>query len=149
MTPHFTLRELTASSTAQRLKLDNTPTAAHLASLQDTAELLERVREVLGVPVIVTSGYRSPAVNKAVGGVTSSDHASGQAADIVAPKFGAPYEVAKTLSRHVDDLEIGQLIYESIGGKSWVHISTRKPAKPINRVITITGKGAQAGIQRV
>lgn len=149
MTPHFTLRELTASSTAQRLKLDNTPTAAHLASLQDTVELLERVREVLGVPVIVTSGYRSPVVNKAVGGVTSSDHASGQAADIVAPKFGAPYEVAKALARHVDSIGIGQLIYESIGGKQWVHISTRKPVKPVNRVITITGKGAQVGIQRV
>lgn len=149
MTPHFTLAELTRSDTAKRLGLDNTPSPAHLENLQATAEMLEGVRSVLGQPVIVTSGYRSKAVNAAVGGVTSSDHATGQAADIVCPKYGTPYEVAKALSRHVDALGIGQLIYESIGGKHWVHISTRKPAKPVNRVITITGKGAQVGIQRV
>lgn len=149
LTPHFTLLEFTRSATADRLRVDNTPTPKALDNLKRTAQMLEGVRSVLGQPVIVTSGYRSKAVNAAVGGVTSSDHATGQAADIVCPKYGTPYEVAKALSRHVDALGIGQLIYESIGGKHWVHISTRKPAKPVNRVITITGKGAQVGIQRV
>lgn len=149
LTPHFTLLELTRSATADRLRVDNTPTPKALDNLKRTAQMLEGVRSVLGVPVIVTSGYRSRAVNAAVGGVTSSDHATGQAADVVAPKFGTPYEIAKALAPHVDELGIGQLIYESIGGKQWVHISTRKPEKPVNRVITITGKGAQVGIQRV
>ena len=101
LTPHFSLAEMTASSTAQRQGLDNTPTPEALQRLTLTAAMLERVRAHLGVPIVVTSGYRSRAVNAAVGGVTSSDHAIGAAADIVAPKFGAPYAVAKALAPHV------------------------------------------------
>ena len=147
MTPHFTLKELTASATGARLKIDNTPSPEHLDKLTLTAELLERVRTLLGCPVIVTSGYRCMALNIAVGGVTSSDHARGQAADIVAPGFGTPYEIAKRLAPLVSTLGIGQLILEGIKGKQWVHISTRMASKPSNRVITITDSGAQLGIQ--
>ena len=147
MTPNFTLAELTRSATGARLKIDNTPRAEHQEKLLMTAELLERVRTLLGCPVIVTSGYRCMQLNIAVGGVTSSDHARGQAADIVAPGFGTPYEIAKKLAPLVSQLGIGQLILESIHGKSWVHISTRMASKPSNRVITITDAGAQLGIQ--
>lgn len=147
LTPHFTLAELTASTTAQRLRLDNTTPPELVPRLVRTAEMLERIRSTLGVPVVVTGGYRSRAVNAAVGGVTSSDHAQGHAADIVAPRYGTPYEIASTLAPLVSVLGIGQLIYEKIGGKAWVHVSTRVPEKPVNRVITITGKGAQLGIQ--
>jgi hypothetical protein len=143
MTPHFSLAELTA----QCQGLDNTLTPEALQRLALTAAMLERVRAHLGVPIIVTSGYSSRAVNAAVGGVTSSDHAIGSAVDIVAPKFGAPYAVAKTLAPHVNALSIGQIIYESVGGKHWVHLSTRTPDKPVNRVITISGKSTLVGIQ--
>jgi zinc D-Ala-D-Ala carboxypeptidase len=147
MTPHFSFYELTRSATASRLGINNTPTAEHLEKLLMTAELLERVREVLGCPVIVTSGYRCMRLNIAVGGVTSSDHARGQAADIVAPGYGTPFDVAKKLAPLVSTLGVGQLILEGIGGKSWVHISTRMASKPVNRVITITDAGAMLGIQ--
>jgi zinc D-Ala-D-Ala carboxypeptidase len=147
MTPHFTLAELTRSATGERLGIDNTPRQEHLDKLTLTAELLERVRTLLGCPVIVTSGYRCMALNIAVGGVTSSDHARGQAADIVAPGFGTPFQVAKRLAPLVSNLGIGQLILEGIAGKQWVHISTRMADKPVNRVITITDAGAQMGIQ--
>lgn len=150
LTKNFTLAELTRSTTAQKLGVDNAPTPKALQQLSRTAEMLERVRKVLGVPIIVTSGYRGPAVNRAVGGATSSDHMQGQAADVVAPKFGTPYEVAKALVPHLVDLQIGQIIYEKSGSSEWVHLSTRMPDKPVNRVITIVvGKGAQLGIQRV
>lgn len=147
MTPNFTLHELTRSATGDRLRIDNTPPPEHEEKLLLTAELLERVREVLGCPVIVTSGYRSMRLNLAVGGVTSSDHARGQAADIIAPGYGTPYEVAKKLAPLVSTLGVGQLILEGIGGKQWVHISTRMASKPVNRVITITDAGSQLGIQ--
>ncbi len=147
LTEHFTLDELTASSTATRLGLDNTPESFIVDNLKDTAAMLERIRTVLGKPIIVTSGYRSPAVNKAVGGVTSSDHAQGMAADIVCPAFGTPYEVAKKIAPQVVALNIGQIILEGIKGKKWIHVSTRTPAKAGNRVITITDSGAQMGIQ--
>lgn len=150
LTPHFTLTELTRSSTAQRLGVDNLPTPAAHKNLIGTANMLERVRSHLQAPVVVTSGYRGPAVNKAVGGATSSDHLSGQAADVVAPKYGTPYQVAKALAPHIDALGIGQIIYEKSGKTTWVHLSTRRPAKPSNRVITIVvGKGAQLGVQDV
>jgi zinc D-Ala-D-Ala carboxypeptidase len=149
LSPHFSLAELTRSGTAQRLNLDNTPPADVLIALHTTADMLERIRSTLGVPVIVTSGYRSPQVNAAVGGVSSSDHLSGQAADIVAPAFGTPHLVATTLAPLISTLGIGQIIREGIRGKQWVHVSTRKPVKPGNRVLTITDAGVRAGIHEL
>jgi len=147
LTANFTLAELTRSAAAERLRLDNTPPPGLLPQLQETAELLQRIREHLQRPVIVTSAYRGPEVNRAVGGVTSSDHTRGQAADIVVPAYGTPYEVAKALAPQVSVLGIGQLILEGVKGKQWVHVSTRHPEKLVNRVITITDAGAQVGIQ--
>ena len=147
LTQHFTLAELTKSSTAERLELDNTPPPEVLPALTSTAEMLERIRSTLGVPVTVTSGYCAWAVNKAVGGVTTSDHAQGRAADIVAPRYGTPLQIARALAPLVDVLGIGQLIYERFGSTSWVHVSTRVPDKRVNRVITITSAGTQLGVQ--
>jgi hypothetical protein len=147
LSPHFSLAELTASSTAQRLGLDNTPAPELLPRLVLAAEMLERIRTVLGVPITVTSGYRAPAVNRAVGGVTSSDHTQGHAVDIIAPGYGTPYLVASLLAPLVSTLGIGQLILEGIKGKQWVHVSTRSPEKFANRIITITDAGARTGIQ--
>ncbi|GGH62081.1 peptidase M15 [Comamonas phosphati] len=150
LSEHFTLAELTASNTARKLGLDNTPGADALQQLHRTAQMLERVRAHLGGrAIIVTSGYRSRQVNEAVGGVTSSDHAQGMAADVVVPAYGTPFEVAKALASQVNALGIGQIIYESVGGAQWVHLSTRIPAQPVNRVITVHGKTTLVGIQPV
>lgn len=147
LTPHFTLAEMTASSKARQLGLDNTPPPEIVPRLVRTAEMLERIRSTLNVPVIVTSGYRSQAVNKQVGGVATSDHTQGHAADIVAPKYGTPEQIARALAPLIQTLGIGQLIYERFGASSWVHVSTRVPDKPVNRVITITAQGTALGIQ--
>ena len=149
LSPHFSLAELTASSTARRLGIDNTPPPELMPRLVLTAEMLERIRTTLGVPITVTSGYRGRQVNQAVGGVTSSDHTQGHAADIVAPGYGTPYQIAKALAPLVSVLGIGQLILECVKGKQWVHVSTRVPDKPANRVITITDQGAQLGVQEL
>lgn len=150
LSTHFTLAELTASNTAVRLGLSNQPTPEALQQLQRTAQMLECMREQLGGrPIIVTSGYRNSEVNRAVGGVTSSDHMQGMAADIVCPKYGTPYEVAKALAPHISVLGIGQIIYESVGGSRWVHVSTRIPAQAVNRVITVRGSQTMVGVQPV
>lgn len=146
LTEHFTLDELTRSTTAQRLGVANTPPQELLPRLVRTAEMLERIRSTVGVPIVVTSGYRCDAVNRAVGGRTSSDHTQGHAADILAPGFGTPTEVARLLAPLVSVLGIGQLILEGVKGKQWVHVSTHAPEKAINRVITITDAGTVAGI---
>lgn len=149
LTPNFTLAELTASATAQRHGIDNTPPPELVPRLVRTAEMLERIRSTLGVPIIVTSGYRGRQLNALVGGVTSSDHTQGNAADIIAPRYGTPYEIARALVPLVSVLQVGQLIYEHIGSKQWVHVSTRMPDRPSNRVITMTRDGAQLGIQEI
>jgi len=148
LTPHFTLAELYASTTAKAKGIDNTPPPHVVPRLQGTAEMLERIRATLGHPIVITSGYRCPKLNAAVGGVTSSDHTTGQAADILCPGHGTPADVAALLAPLVSVLGIGQLILEGIKGKSWVHVSTRVPAKPANRVLTITDAGARSGIHR-
>lgn len=146
LSPHFTLEELTRSSTAQARGIDNTPPPEFLPRLILVAEMLERIRYTLGVPVIVTSGYRCNILNLTIGGATSSDHTQGHAADIVAPAFGTPSQVAAKIAPLVSTLGIGQIILEGIKGKTWVHVSTHAPEKAINRILTITDAGIQPGI---
>lgn len=149
LTKHFDLAQLTRSSVAQARGLSNEPPPELLPRLILTAEMLERIRSTLDAPVIVTSGYRSPQVNIAVGGATSSDHTQGHAADIVAPMFGTPYDIARRLAPLVSTLGIGQIILEGIKGKRWVHVSAHTPEKAVNRIITITDSGVLVGIQPV
>ena len=146
LTENFTFAELTASTTAARLGLRNVPDGPALYQLTKLAEMLERVRSLLGVPVVVTSAYRSPEVNKAVGGRTSSDHCKGMAADIVAPRYGNAHAVAGAIAPRVSELGVGQLILEGIKGKQWVHLSIDPVDKPVNRIITITDAGVKPGI---
>lgn len=146
LTQHFSLAELTASNKARQLGIDNTPPPELVPRLVMVAEMLERIRSTLNCPVLVTSGYRCERLNLSVGGATTSDHPQGHAADIVAPGFGTATQVAKALAPLVSVLGIGQLILEGVRGKQWLHVSTHVPEKAVNRVITITDSGVQAGI---
>lgn len=123
LSPHFTLEELTRSEIALRRGLNNTPAAEILSTLRHTAAELERVRTLLGYPIQVNSGYRSPDVNAAVGGSSRSQHVAGEAVDFVAPGYGSPLQVCRAIAESA--LEFDQLIYEG----AWVHISfTRSSA---------------------
>lgn len=83
LTTHFTLEEFIRSNTATRLKINNLPNKQQIANLLELCrEVLEPIREAYGKPIIVTSGYRCPELNKAVGGVATSEHLQGMAADI-------------------------------------------------------------------
>jgi len=150
---HFTLAEFVASDTAARLKIDNALPDDLEPNAWATLGMLEGIRAHLSavarkdVPVFISSGYRCEQLNAAVGGVPGSDHVKAMAADIRAPAFGTPLEVARELSGHVDDLNIGQLINEFPGPGGWVHVSIRKPDKLVNRIITITAQGAVVGVR--
>ena len=143
LTSHFSLEELT--HTEQR-GLDNTCPPELLPELLETAKMMERIRSVLAVPVFVSSGYRSLAVNAAVGGSARSDHVKAMAVDFKAPQFGTPYQVCKLLAGQMDSLGIGQVILEY---NRWIHVSRNHPTKVINRVITISSAGTEVGIQVV
>ena len=88
LSPSFTLEELTYSTTAKRQGLDNTPNDQQVAELKRLCQtLLEPTRALLGVPFHVDSGFRSPAVNNAVGSTAShSAHLDGRAADVIPMK---------------------------------------------------------------
>lgn len=150
---NFSLDEFCASDTATRLRIDNGLPDDLEPSAWATLAMLERIRSHLcqragkDVPITILSGYRCERLNAAVNGAASSDHVRACAADIRAPSFGKPIDIARELSAHVDALGIGQLINEFPGPGGWVHVSTKKPSKLINRIITITDQGVTAGVR--
>ena len=149
MTPHFTLAEFCASDLAARRGIDNTLPATLRPDAEQTLEMMERIRGFLSnlarrdVPIVLSSGYRCPALNLAVGSSSTSDHPRASAADWTAPAFGTPAEICRALAPHVSTLGIGQLIHEF--GR-WVHTSWRLPMRLENRIITITVAGTTLGI---
>lgn len=116
---YFTIKELSRSTKAKKLGLDNTPTTQAVENMTRLINVvLDPLREAYGKPITVNNGYRSPALNKAVGGVKNSQHMTGEAADIaVGTKEGN-----KWLFDYIkDNLPYDQLIDEY--DYSWVHVS--------------------------
>ena len=129
MTPHFTLAELTHTD---HRSLDNTPNATELANLKRLAEFLETVKTTLGgKPVMISSAYRSKAVNDAVGSKDTSSHRLGLAADFRVPGM-TPDAVVRAII--AANLPYQQLIREF---DAWTHISisdkTKRQALIIDR----------------
>lgn len=137
-TKNFSYDELIASATAKRLGLDNTPTYEEKEKLRKLAiEVLQPIRDKWKGAIVVNSGYRSEAVNKAVGGVKTSQHRLGEAADI---KVGGKAENKKLFNLIYKmitngDIKVGQLIDEY--GYSWIHVSLPREGKTNNQVLHI------------
>jgi hypothetical protein len=144
LSPHFTLQEFVYSQTASRMGLDNTPTPEAHEHLYELAEVMEMVRTLCGSqPVQITSGYRSPAVNTATGGSSTSAHMSGLAADFVIYGFGTPYEICLKLQGYLVPLTIDQLIWEY---GDWVHLAIAVPGvEPKCECLTINNSGTTNG----
>ena len=122
---HLSLAEVTKSQTATRLGIDNNPTVTHLIALRTVAEnIFEPIRKHFGVPVGVSSGYRSKSLNDAIGGSSRSQHCHGQALDIDADIYGriTNGELFRYI-RHA--LDFDQLIWEfgDDNDPAWVHVS--------------------------
>ena len=128
LSPHFSLAELVASQVATRKGIYNTPAAAVVANLTRLAAMLEQVRALVAAPITISSGYRSPALNRAVGGAASSAHVLGLAADISTNKL-APKALALLIRQ--SGIVFDQLIYEG----TWVHIGLSAGA-PRRQVLT-------------
>ena len=137
-TKNFSYDELIASATAKRLGIDNTPTHEEKEKLRQLAEaILQPIRDAWRAPIVVNSGYRSEALNKAVGGVSNSQHRLGEAADI---KVGGK-ERNKKLFNFIYKLisqgkiKVGQLIDEY--NYQWIHVSLPRKNKENNQIIHI------------
>lgn len=124
LSAHFTLAEFTHSQIAARMGLDNMPGTKEIAAMQRVAVALELIRKVIGaMPIIVTSGYRSPAVNAAAYGSADSAHMRGAAVDFIIPSFGTPFQVCQSIISM--GLPFDQLIYEH----TWVHLAIEPPTR--------------------
>jgi hypothetical protein len=135
MTPlsaHFSLEEATVSQTAARLGIDNTPPAPIIANMKEAALQMELVRMELNSNAIhVSSWFRCPALNKAVGSKPTSAHITGLAIDFTCPTFGPPERIVTRLL--ASKLNFDQVIVEY---DRWVHISfdgNRKQALVIDK----------------
>ena len=128
---HFTIDELCRSDTARSRGIDNTPTEDVKRNLEAlVGNVLDPLREWYGKPIYVNSGYRCPALNKAVGGVANSQHLTGQAADI---DVNDRAENRKLMKHIEDNLDFDQLIWEN--GGAWVHVSYRADGRNRRQVL--------------
>lgn len=129
---YFSLSEFINSATAKRLGIDNMPTFEIVDNLNRLADYLDGIREKLGKSILVNSGYRSPMLNKAVGGAATSQHLKGLAADVVC----ADMESLEKILRETGGFD--QLIKEHRKGSNsfWFHISVcSRNGKPRNQII--------------
>ena len=131
----FTLEELVFSQTAARVGIDNAPAATHVRAMRELcANILQPLRDSVGMPIIVSSGYRCARLNRYVGGSISSQHMEGRAADVVC--FGME---TRQLFKRVLELKLpfDQLIYEGGRESIWVHVSF-DPERDRRTIMTAT-----------
>lgn len=120
---YFTIEELCQSETAEKYKIDNTPSEEIKKNLETLVDcLLDSLREAWGSPIIINSGYRCPILNKAIGGSKTSSHMSGWSVDM-RPKNGKMEEFKKFVVQFIKTRFWDQCILEKSGDVEWVHLS--------------------------
>jgi hypothetical protein len=141
---HLSLAEVSRSETAKRKGINNTPSGAHLENFKKLAEnVFEPIREHFGVPIHISSGYRSKELNSAIGGSSTSQHCQGEAIDI--DMDGTSITNAQIFYFIKDNLVFDQMIWEFGTDKNpdWVHVSyesTGKQRKQILKAVKSGGK---------
>ena len=124
LTEHFTLSELVRSETATNRHIDNTPSPDVVDNLRNLcSNVLEPARVAFGASIYITSGYRCPALNKAVGGKPTSQHLRGEAADL---QVRSVENLRKLYNAIKDHGVFDQLLFESNGVTKWIHVSYKQ-----------------------
>jgi hypothetical protein len=146
LSPHFTLTELIKSQITIRRGIKNVPNAGQINNLKRvTKGILEPVREHFGRPFSPSSGFRSQALNVAIGSKSSSQHTRGEAVDFELPGI-SNRDVAEWIRDHLD---FDQLILEFHDPEDpmsgWVHVSLKEKENR-RQVLTINHKGVWAGL---
>ena len=125
LSKNLSLAEVTKSATASRLGIKNKPDAWEIENLRAVAEhIFQPMRDSFGCPIFVSSGFRSEALNKAIGGSKRSQHIQGRALDLDADVFGVCSN-ADIFRYILNNLEFDQLIWEfgDENNPDWVHVS--------------------------
>ena len=117
LSKNFNLDEFTVSQAAERFGYNNTPSEEIISNLKELCvHVLQPLRDLVKVPVVITSGYRSPTVNAVIGGHYHSQHLEGKAADFLIPSLTLP----ESFNEVYNNLPYDQLIFEF--GR-WIHVS--------------------------
>jgi hypothetical protein len=143
---HLSLAEVSRSETAKRRGINNTPSGEHLANFKLLAEnIFEPIREHFGVPIHISSGYRSKELNSAINGSLTSQHCQGEAIDI--DMDGSTNGVTnKMVFDYIkDNLNFDQLIYEFGTDKNpdWVHVSYESSGKQRKQILKAVKSGGK------
>lgn len=120
LTPHFKISELSTTNNSKYKTINLEKAKEHIGKMYMLAGFAERVREIVGKPLIITSGLRCKQLNDAVGGSPTSQHVKCEAIDFIAKGLTSE-QIAKKLAN--SDLKFQQLIIETSNGAEWVHIS--------------------------
>jgi hypothetical protein len=146
LSAHLSLAEVTRSDSAKRKGISNQPTPQHIENFKKLAEkVFEPIRNHFGVPIHISSGYRSKALNEAIGGSLTSQHCQGEAIDIDMDGSTNGVSNADVFKYIKDHLEFDQLIWEfgSNTNPDWVHVSyesTGRQRKQILKAKKVRGK---------
>jgi hypothetical protein len=147
---HLDLVEVTRSESAKRNGINNQPTPEHLENFKKLAEnIFEPIRNYFGVPIHVSSGYRSKALNIAIGGSLTSQHCTGEAIDIDMDGSSSDVTNKMVFDYIKDNLNFDQLIFE-FGTKDapdWVHVSFESNGKQRKEILRATKKGSKTTYQ--
>ena len=142
ITNNLTLTELLNSEKAKKLNINNSPSNEHLINLIEISKnIFQPLRDGIGKPIRISSGYRSEKLNKAVGGSNTSQHSKGQALDLVSTQGYTNKDIFDFIK---DNLEFDQMIWEFGTDKNpqWVHVSyvKGKNRKQILKAVKVLGK---------
>ena len=154
LSPHFSVSEMTFSQWAVRNGVANEPNHEQAENLKRVAALLEGVRRaLLDMPITISSGFRNVQVNWAIGGVETSAHVDGLAADFVCPDYGTPADIMqRLLGTPAGRLALYAPVYGNVAGKTplfdqlileerWVHLGLALEGKrPRGQVLQATFK---------
>lgn len=141
---HLSLAEVIRSETAKRKGISNMPTEEHLDNFKALAEnVFEKIRTHFGVPIHISSGYRSKELNKLIGGSSTSQHCFGEAIDIDMDGSASGVTNADIFNYIKDNLEHDQLIWEGGTDKNpdWVHVSYSKKKNRKQRLKAVIKNG--------
>ena len=129
LSKNLSLNEVIKSNTAERRGIDNNPNESHLANLKYLAEqVFQPIRDHFGVPIYISSGYRSPALNEAIGGSPHSFHSHGMALDLDQDGRNKGVSNADVFFFIKENLPFSELIWEfgTEDNPNWVHVAIAK-----------------------
>ena len=138
LSENLDLGELTRSEGAKRAGITNKPTTEHIENMKKLAtNIFQPIREHFGVPIFISSGYRSKALNTKIGGSSTSQHSSGEAIDIDMDGSSSGVTNKEVFDFIRDNLEFDQLIWEfgSKNNPDWVHVSYESTGRQRKQVL--------------